>query len=166
MQPKLLFSSSPKSIIVKDKTYPGINDVESSVFFDMASHVASFASKRCLIHERRQRRVAWRCNDCMPAVISPAIKAHAQMAQSDEQGLPRSLSLSRRKDGLNFSLYTTPAARAHTHTHTHKQRPRIERRRPRRTHFLHHPPTRQQLKNKLFRSFPIPSASAGSRPRR
>ena len=135
-----------------------------AIFFDIASHIASFASKRCLIHERRQRRVAWRCNDCMPAVISPAIKAHAQMAQSDEQGLPRSLSLSLSEEGRTQFFIIYHAGRAHTHTH--KQRPRIERRRPRRTHFLHHPPTRQQLKNKLFRSFPIPSASAGSRPRR
>ena len=115
MQPKLLFSSSPKSIIVKDKTYPGINDVESSDFFDIASHIASFASKRCLIHERRQRRVAWRCNDCMPAVISPAIKAHAQMAQSDEQGLPRSLSLS--LGGRTDSIFHyMPRRAAHTQT--------------------------------------------------
>lgn len=67
-------------------------------------------SPRCNIHERSARRVALRCNDCMPPVISPAIKAHAQMAQSDEQGLARCARRGReegRKDELNFSLYIT-----------------------------------------------------------
>ena len=75
-------------------------------------------SPRCNIHERSARRVALRCNDCMPPVISPAIKAHAQMAQSDEQGLARCARRGReegRKDELNFSLYY----HAHTNTRAH-----------------------------------------------
>ena len=105
-------------------------------------------------HTCAGRRVALRCNDCMPPVISSAIKAHAQMAQSDEQGLARSPPRSARKEGRTqfFIIY-----HAHTNTHPALPGPRIQRRGAA-LEALPSSPTHTPAVREQTLSFPIPFA--------